>query len=167
MSTKRADSISKGTYGEYKTLREAKAQELSDELQMISDSQNYQEQMHRIKAAFNKKYDAFVAKRTKATLKRYKALTMAILKAFARKKKNDRRELTMVQFSRQKLDFLQMRRQFKFLKMFADWQRNWVKVVRANARMRLAHACFKQLYLSAIRERTQRAKKLQIMKVHF
>ncbi len=47
-------------------MRESKAQELTEELQQISDSQNYQEQMHKLKLAFNKRYDSFVTKRIKA-----------------------------------------------------------------------------------------------------
>lgn len=92
---------------------------------------------------------------------------MAILKAFTKKKKADRREDTMVEFTRGKLDFLMMRRQFKCIKMFADWQRNWVKIVRANAKLRTAKACFKELYFHALKKRTERAKKLQIMSTHF
>lgn len=113
--------------------------------------------------AFNKRYDDFVAKRTKAVAKRRKALSIAVLKAFVKKQKESRHENTMVEFSRTKLDFLQMRRQFKCLKMFAVWQRNWIKVVRANAKLRLTKACFKQLYVSALGKRTKRAVRLRIL----
>ena len=68
-------------------MRESKAQELTEELQQISDSQNYQEQMHKLKLAFNKRYDSFVTKRIKAERKRTKALVMAILKAYVKKKR--------------------------------------------------------------------------------
>ena len=68
-------------------MRESKAQELTEELQQISDSQNYQEQMHKLKLAFNKRYDQFVTKRIKAERKRAKALAMAILKAYVKKKR--------------------------------------------------------------------------------
>ena len=37
-SSKKDHSLSKGTYGEYRSLRESKAQELTEELQQISDS---------------------------------------------------------------------------------------------------------------------------------
>lgn len=94
---------------------------MTEELQQISDSQNYQEQMHKLKIAFNKRYDAFVAKRTKEGKRRLKAIALAILKAYAKKRRQDRRESTMALFAQEKLQFLKMRRMFKCLKVFADW----------------------------------------------
>jgi len=54
--------------------------------------------MHKLKLAFNKRYDAFVAKRIKASHRRLQAISMAILKAYAKKKRQDRRETTMALF---------------------------------------------------------------------
>ena len=99
--------------------------------------------MHKLKIAFNKRFDAFVNKRSKAERKRMKAISFAILKAYVKKKRQDRRETTMALFCGEKLDFLKMRRMFRSLKVFADWQKNWVKVVRANFKLKKAKACFK------------------------
>ena len=75
--------------------------------------------MHRLKLAFNKRYDEFVTKLAKTQVKRRKALVVSILKAYVKKGKENRHEDKMVEFSRVKLEFLQMRRQFKCIKMFA------------------------------------------------
>lgn len=56
---------------------------------------------------------------------------------------------------------------FRSLKVFADWQKNWVKVVRANFRLKKAKACFKQIYLSALNNKIKRAKLLQTLNVYF
>jgi hypothetical protein len=123
--------------------------------------------MHKLKIAFNKRFDAFVNKRSKAERKRMKAISFAILKAYVKKKRQDRRETTMALFCGEKLDFLKMRRMFRSLKVFADWQKNWVKVVRANFRLKKAKACFKQIYLSALKNKIKRAKLLQTLNVYF
>ena len=150
----------KGTYGEYRTLRESKEQALSEGLQQISDSQNYQEQMHKLKVAFNKRFDAFVAKRKKAAARRLMSLGFAVMRAYLKKKRQDRREKTMSLFCQEKLRFLQLRRTFKCLKMFARWQQDWVRVVRANFKLKMAKLCFKQIYLTALKRKIDRAKYL-------
>lgn len=148
-------------------MRESKAQELTEELQQISDSQNYQEQMYKLKLAFNKRYDSFVENRIKAEFKRKKALVMAILKAYNKKKRQDRRETTMALFCEEKLNYLKMRRMFRCLKVFADWQQNWLKVVRANYKLKKVRACYKQIYISALKSKIKRAKYLQTLNVYF
>lgn len=94
-SSKQDHSVSKGTYGEYRTLREHKEHALSQELQMMSDSQNYHEQIHKLKAAFNKRFDLFVAKRTKAVRLRALRLPWAVLKAYTKKKRSDKHDEKM------------------------------------------------------------------------
>lgn len=55
----------------------------------------------------------------------------------------------------------------KSLKVFADWQQNWLKVVRANFKLKKAKACFKQIYLFALKAKIKRARLLQTLNIYF
>ena len=78
--------------------------------------------MHKLKLAFNKRFDAFIAKAKLSNQNHLQRLSLVILKAYVKKKRLERHQTKMALFCKEKLRYLKMRRVFKCLKMFSNWQ---------------------------------------------